>query len=66
MPSPFTPPDQYDTTASGARTAGVSENTLRRKADRGEIQVIRTASGMRLYRRDDLLRLRDRLAQNTR
>lgn len=45
---------------SGARTANVSENTLRRKADRGEIEVIRTASGMRLYRREDLLKLRER------
>jgi DNA-binding transcriptional MerR regulator len=63
MASPFTLSEQYETTASGARVADVSENTLRRKADRGEIEVIRTASGMRLYRREDLLKLRERNAR---
>jgi DNA-binding transcriptional MerR regulator len=59
MPSPFTT-SEYETTAPGARLAGVSENQLRRLGDRGEVKCIRTSSGQRLYLREDLLRLQKR------
>jgi excisionase family DNA binding protein len=50
---------EYETTAPGARYIGVSENTLRRMAARGEIASIRTGSGVRLFSRDELARVRE-------
>jgi DNA-binding transcriptional MerR regulator len=51
--------DPLETTSPAARIALVSENTLRRKADNGLVPSIRTATGVRLFRRSDLIRLRD-------
>jgi len=39
----------FHTTSSGSRALDVSEATLRRMAERGQIRVIRTATGVRLY-----------------
>lgn len=48
------------TTSFAARELGESEGTVRRKADAGELPVAaRLSNGTRLFRREDVMRLRE-------
>jgi excisionase family DNA binding protein len=48
------------TTRQAANILGVSESTVRRMADRGEIEAFRNESGRRLYKADSVHELRTR------
>jgi excisionase family DNA binding protein len=49
--------EQFLTTSSAARELRVAEGTIRRMAERGELPVLRTAGGLRLFRRSDIERI---------
>jgi excisionase family DNA binding protein len=51
--------EQYQTTSTAARVLGVSEATVRRMAERGDLPSIRTSSGLRLFRSESLTRARE-------
>lgn len=46
------------TVAAAARELQVSEATIRNRADAGRLPHIRTSSGVRLFRRDELTKLK--------
>lgn len=51
------------TTSVAARLAVVSANTIRGWADRGWLRAMRTSSGLRLFRRADVLRAKEEHAR---
>jgi len=48
----------YLTTATAARALGIAEQTVRLWVRRGDLPAIRLSSGLRIYRRADVDRLR--------
>lgn len=50
------------TTSVAARQLGVAEGTVRLMAQRGELPALRLSSGMRVFRREDLERVRNERA----
>jgi DNA-binding transcriptional MerR regulator len=48
------------TVSAAARLAEVAENTIRSWERRGWLPVTRTTSGLRLFTRDDVLRIAER------
>jgi excisionase family DNA binding protein len=52
-------PDEQLTTSGVARELGVAEGTVRLMARRGELPAVRLSSGMRIFRRADVDRLRE-------
>jgi excisionase family DNA binding protein len=50
--------DDLITVSTTARELGVAEGTVRLMADRGVLPCTKLASGLRLFRRDDVERVR--------
>jgi DNA-binding transcriptional MerR regulator len=57
MPSPTTPSPRWGSTSIAARILKTSEATIRRWANAGRLQSIRTASGNRIFDLDRLERM---------
>lgn len=48
------------TTSGAARELGVAEGTVRLMERRGELPAVRLSSGMRIFRREDVERAREK------